>query len=89
MLTFVDGSCLKLSWVLFDFKFKPCQMDLFHIFFTQELWNAFQESPTQWVDLSGLDFDIEDEVVHQLVRAEIIENHPEEPSKVRLIDFTE
>jgi len=57
--------------------------------FLQELWNAFQGSPTQWVDLSGLDFDIEDEVVHQLVRAGIIENHPEEPSKIRLIDFTE
>ena len=86
----MGGSCFKSTqrgdWGL---QIQTLSEGFISYYSTQELWNAFQESPTQWVDLSGLDFDIEDEVVHQLVRAGIIENHPEEPSKVRLIDFTE
>jgi len=55
----------------------------------QVLWNSFTESPENWVDIAGMEFDIEDEIVHQLERSGIIEVEKENPSKVRFIDFTE
>jgi len=54
----------------------------------QVLWNSFTEGSENWVDITGLEFDIEDEIVHQLEHSGIIEVH-EDGVKIRFIDFTE
>merc|ERR1712029_1262672 len=41
----------------------------------QVLWNSFTEGSENWVDITGLEFDIEDEIVHQLEHSGIIEVH--------------
>ena len=34
--------------------------------FEKELWNSFQENPENWIDLSSLEFDVDDQVIMQV-----------------------
>lgn len=55
----------------------------------QELWNSFQENPENWVDLSSLEFDVDDQVIMQLVRYGFIDTCTDDSTKVRFVNFTE
>jgi len=58
-------------------------------YFLQALWKNFlNNGTTEYVSLESLGFDVTEHVLQFLLKAEIIQTHPSDPEKIKLVDFT-
>ena len=44
--------------------------------------------PSEYISIESLDFDVLQEVLEQLVRADVVQEHPSNPDKIKMVDFT-
>ena len=59
------------------------------IFLSQALWKNFVDNgPNEYISIESLDFDVPQEVLEQLVRADVVQEHPSNPDKIKMVDFT-
>jgi hypothetical protein len=55
----------------------------------QGLWNAFfNDGAEKYTDAANLDYDVDERDVLLLLESGVIERHPQDSNKMRLVDFT-
>jgi len=55
----------------------------------QSLWKNFLDNgPSEYISIESLSFDVPEKNVEQLVRADIVQEHPSNPDKIKMVDFT-
>jgi len=55
----------------------------------QALWKNFLDNgPREYISIESLNFDVPEKNLEQLVRADIVQEHPSNPDKFKMVDFT-
>jgi len=56
----------------------------------QALWSSFLQKSghREYVHLESLQYDVQEKDIQQLKAAGILESHPKDPKKIRMVDFT-
>jgi len=71
-----------------DPDFNPADGSSFG-YLLQALWKNFLDNgPNEYISIESLDFDVPQEVHEQLVRADVVQEHPSNPDKIKMVDFT-
>eukprot|EP00090_Calanus_glacialis_P036124 TRINITY_DN61610_c0_g1_i1.p1 TRINITY_DN61610_c0_g1~~TRINITY_DN61610_c0_g1_i1.p1 ORF type:complete len:254 (-),score=102.69 TRINITY_DN61610_c0_g1_i1:143-904(-) len=71
-----------------DPDFNPADGSSFG-YLLQALWKNFLDhGPSEYISIEALDFDVPQEVLEQLVRADVVQEHPSNPDKIKMVDFT-
>jgi len=71
-----------------DPDFNPADGSSFG-YLLQALWKNFLDhGPSEYISIESLDFDVPLEVLEQLVRADVVQEHPSNPDKIKMVDFT-
>jgi len=71
-----------------DPDFNPADGSSFG-YLLQALWKNFLDhGPSEYISIESLDFDVPQEVLEQLVRADVVQEHPSNPDKIKMVDFT-
>eukprot|EP00092_Neocalanus_flemingeri_P107761 GFUD01138322.1.p1 GENE.GFUD01138322.1~~GFUD01138322.1.p1 ORF type:complete len:256 (+),score=94.65 GFUD01138322.1:733-1500(+) len=71
-----------------DEDFDPADGSSFG-YLLQALWTNFVHyGINEYISIESLDFDVPQEVHEQVLRAEIVQEHPSNPDKIKMVDFT-
>jgi len=71
-----------------DPDFNPADGSKFG-YLLQALWKNFLDSdPGEYISIQALDFDVPEEVLQQLLGADIVMVHPSNPDLIKMTDFT-
>jgi len=55
----------------------------------QALWKNFLDNgPGEYISIESLNFDVPEKNLEQLVRADIVQEHPSNPDRIKMVDFT-